>query len=146
MAAKLKTIVVINSSDGQLKSLLVQNFVGELKRKYPRHKVSHLSENAGEKMVFTIKKTSVAVQVPNDAQAHALPDLALFAEIGCDIIVCASNARAALEKVAESLPAKYDVIWTTNYETQERTRKILNKLFAQSILRLLGEYHISLRK
>lgn len=146
MAAQLKTIVVINSSDGQPTSVIVQNFISELRRKYPRSRLHPWPDTSGTKMIFTIKKTNLAVAVPDDDGPHLLPDLARFADAGCDIIVCACSARSVLAKAVEALPDKYDIIWTTNYETNERTRKILNKLYVQSIIRLLGEYHPSLRK
>lgn len=146
MTAQLKTIVVINSGDGQPKSVILQNFITELKRKHPRFKLQLLPENSGRKMIFTVRKTTIGIDVPDDTGTHLVPDLTRFANEGCDVVVCSSNARGALTKAAEALPINYDIIWTTNYETNERTRKILNKLYAQSILRLLGEYHPSLKK
>lgn len=143
---KLKTIVAITGNDGQGKVAVVQALVSEIRKKYPRAHFETVKSEVQSKHLIVTKGITIGVEDLNDAEDRVTDSLKYFVNEQCDVIICTIKNRGSFASAVDGLDDKYDIIWSSNYSTNERNRKVLNTLFAQGILKMLEQYHPELKR
>ncbi len=72
---------------------------------------------------------------PNGPLPHNLTD---FVAAKCDAIICCTRTDGATVFAVDDLfNHGYDIVWVTNYRSNEVNRDILNQLFAEHIYEML---------
>jgi len=143
---KLKTIVAITGNDGQGKVAVVNALVSEIRKKYPRARFHTVKSVDQSKHLIITKGIAIGVEDLNDADERVTESLLYFVNEKCDVIICTVKNRAPFTSAVEALDEKYEIIWSSNYSTNERNRKVLNNLYAQGIIKMLEQYHPELKR
>lgn len=142
---KSKTLFALWGNAGQGKSTAIKAISEEIQKQYPQAIVQIFSDRVDIKLIIKIRKIKIGIESQGDPGSRLPKSLDFFRKENCDIIICATRTSGGTVKAVENMADKYDVIWISNYISNERNKKTLNHLFAQSILKLIRHYYPTLK-
>ena len=91
------------------------------------------------KVVITIDKIKIGIESQGDPKSRIFESLKEFAKLNCDLIICTTRTSGETVHAVSSLYASdnYDIIWATNYRSNEKNHDTLNNFSARQIFELI---------
>ncbi len=91
------------------------------------------------KVIITIDKLKIGIESQGDPNSRLFESLNEFAKENCDLIVCSTRTSGATVDAVSELNSSsgYDIIWVTNYRSNEKNTDSLNNLSAEHIFELI---------
>lgn len=91
------------------------------------------------KVVITIDKIKIGIESQGDPNSRLFESLKEFAKINCDLIICSTRTSGGTVDAVSALHASdnYEIIWATNYRSNEKNQDTLNNLSARQIFELI---------
>jgi hypothetical protein len=90
-------------------------------------------------VIITVNNTKIGIESQGDPGSRLPNSLKYFASQKCDIIICSTRTSGStmhiVNKTAEA--HAYDVIWVTNYRSENKNHQELNDLSADHIIELI---------
>lgn len=93
------------------------------------------------KLVITIDKIKIGIESQGDPNSRLFSSLKEFAEINCDLIICSTRTSGATVEAVNDLnrTSDYEIVWTTNYRSNNKDIDYLNDLSARQIFELVQD-------
>lgn len=130
---KRKTLIAVWGQSGQGKSGTIKKIIDEISNQFSRASIQVIIDGADKKVVITIGKIKIGIESQGDPGGRLEESLIHFAKIKCDIIICATRTSGATVKLVDDLSDVYDIVWATNYRSDEKNQDELNQLSAKQI-------------
>ena len=89
--------------------------------------------------IITIDKIKIGIESQGDPNSRLFESLKEFVKINCDLIICSTRTSGATVGAVSALYASdnYDIIWVTNYRSNEKNQDTLNNFSARQIFELI---------
>ena len=136
-----KTTIAIWGNANQGKSSSIREIATLIETNFPKVEVDYRIIGVDILVIITIGKIKIGIESQGDPGSRLEASLKLFVEEGCDIIICSTRTRGATVWFVEALNQKhgYDIIWTSNYFSWEKSSDQINRLFAEHIVNLIKQ-------
>lgn len=138
MDTRRRTIIAVYGPSNQGKSGTIKKIIDEISNKYPRASVKILIDGGDRKVVITIGKVKIGIESQGDPGSRLEESLIDFANVKCDIIICATRTSGATVEAVNGLSHLYDIVWITNYRSYEKDQEALNQFSAKQITEYLS--------
>ncbi|SFW78457.1 hypothetical protein [Chitinophaga sancti] len=134
-----KTLIAINGTASTGKSSSIKAIVNNIHTYFPQATIEFIISDGDINVLVKIGEVIIGIESQGDPNSRLQKSLADFAELNCDIIICASRTSGMTVDWIDSMFSKcnYDIIWTSNYFSNELSSDFLNNIFAESILQLI---------
>jgi hypothetical protein len=90
-------------------------------------------------LIITINNVTIGIESVGDPNSRLPESLTYFADKKCNIILCSTRTSGEtvhiVNKIADA--HQYDVIWVTNYRSENKNHQELNDLSANHIVDLI---------
>lgn len=138
----MKKTVIANWGHAQKgKSDTVKRVAQIILRNYPNATTNptNIDFSADIKIVITIDKIKIGIESQGDPNSRLFESLKEFAKINCDIIICSTRTSGGTVDAVNALCTSdnYDIIWATNYRSNEKNQNSLNDLSARQFFELM---------
>lgn len=93
------------------------------------------------KLTITIGDIRIGIEGRGDPKSRLFASLKEFSKDGCQIIICSTRTSGETVRAVSNLHDShgYDIIWTTNYRSNEKDHDVLNQFAANHIFGLVQE-------
>lgn len=134
-----KTIIANKGIGSQGKSSTIKIIANKIKENYSTADFNYLIKKGDIKLVITIDKIKIGIESEGDPGGRLAESLDYFAEIKCDIIICSCRTSGQTMWDVEDMKPEYsyDIIWVSNYRSNDVNRDNLNDLSADHIFELI---------
>lgn len=134
-----KKLIAISGTAGTGKSPSVRAIVNNIQTYFPQATIEILIPDGDIKVLVKIGEIIVGIESQGDPNSRLQESLLYFNEQNCDIIICASRTSGMTVDWIDNMFSKYnyEIIWTSNYFSNELSSEFLNNIFAESILQLI---------
>src|SRR5438270_370149 len=94
-AEPMKKVIALRGISSKGKSQTIRQAYDLLVAKYPQARVEHLAKSWGIdiKVVLTINGVKIGIESRGDPSNRLPESLTEFAEMGCEVIICATRTR-----------------------------------------------------
>jgi hypothetical protein len=138
-----KTVIAIWGHARQGKSDTIKRIAQEILAAYPTAITNPITINysADIQVIITIGKITIGIESQGDPNSRLFSSLTKFSSANCDIIICSTRTSGeTVKKVSEVHSSNgYDIIWATNYRSNEKNQSTLNDISAKHILGLIQQ-------
>lgn len=136
-----KNIIAIWGQAQQGKSDTVKRIAQHILSNYPTaiSTPTNIDFSADIKVIIEIGKIKIGIESQGDPNSRLFESLKEFAKIKCDLIICSTRTSGATVDVVSNLHSSdnYEIIWATNYRSNEKPHATLNDLSARQIFELI---------
>lgn len=136
-----KNIIAIWGHANQGKSDTVKRIAQILLKEYPTAIPTPLNIDYSTdiKIIVAIGEIKIGIESQGDPNSRLFGSLKEFARKNCDLIICSTRTSGATVNAVSSLHSSdnYEIIWATNYRSNEKSRNILNELSANQVFELI---------
>lgn len=139
-----KTVFAVWGDPGQGKSETIKKITELFITNYPNapKDLAILDFSDDIRVVFTIGEIKIGCESQGDPKSRLFESLELFVsvEFDCDIIICATRASGTtVDAVNELYEKGYDIVWVTNYRSNEKNKDALNDMSANHLYELIHQ-------
>lgn len=138
-----KTAFAVWGHSGQGKSDTVKKITELLIQNYPNapKEFAILDFKYDIRVVITIGKIKIGIESMGDPNSRLFESLETFVKVKCDIIICATRTSGATVDAVNELynKEKYDIVWVTNYRSNEKDTNVLNEMSANHLYELIHQ-------
>lgn len=91
------------------------------------------------KIIIAIGKIKIGIESQGDPNSRLFESLKEFSRLKCDLIICSTRTSGATVNAVDNLHKSngYDIIWATNYRSNEKSQNIINDISAEQIFELV---------
>lgn len=136
-----KSVFAIWGHEKQGKSETVKKIAKEIIKTFPMSTTfpAKINFSSDIKIIIAIEKLKIGIESQGDPNSRLFSSLESFASENCDIIVCSTRTSGAtVDAVIELGSAhSYEIVWTTNYRSNEKNQSTLNDISAKQIFSLI---------
>lgn len=136
-----KTVIANWGTAQQGKSNTVKRIAKEILAHYPKatSQPAVIDFTFDIKVVITIGKITIGIESQGDPSSRLFQSLKEFSKMNCDLIICSTRTSGSTVEAVNALNKthEYDIIWATNYRSNEKDKSLLNELSAKQIFELL---------
>lgn len=138
-----KTIFANWGQAGQGKSDTIKRIAQEILTTFPAATASPttISFSGDIQLIITIGKVTIGIESQGDPNSRLFESLKLFCSTNCDIIICSTRTSGRTVDAVNALHSShgYDIIWLTNYRSNEKSHSTLNDNSAKHIFTLVQQ-------
>lgn len=139
-----KTVFAIWGHEKQGKSSTVREIAQLILKHYPTALTNPIVPDfsiTDVKLIIHIGNVKIGVEGQGDPGSRIFQSLKEFVGENCDIIICSTRTSGATVAAVNDLYKNhhYDIIWTTNYRSQEKSQQVLNAFSGEHIFQLIQE-------
>jgi len=92
------------------------------------------------KVVIMIGEIKIGIESTGDPNSRLSQSLESFVSDDCDIIICATRTSGGtVDAVNELYEKGYDIVWVTNYRSNEKEKDALNDMSANHLYELIHQ-------
>ena len=138
-----KTVFSIWGHEEQGKSDTVKRIAQEILTTYPNATTTPTTINySGDiQVIITIGKVTIGIESKGDPNSRLFESLKMFSSANCDIIICSTRTSGGTVNAVNALHSShgYDIVWVTNYRSNEKNQSTLNDISAKHIFTLVQQ-------
>jgi hypothetical protein len=136
-----KTVIANIGHANQGKSDSIKKVLQLLLLKYPNSNtpLAKIDYSGDVKVIISIRNLKIGIESQGDPNSRLGKSLDEFAAESCDIIICSCRTRGQTAYDVDSMKPQYgyDIIWVSNYRSDEVDKDNLNELSAKQFVELV---------
>ncbi len=136
-----KTVIVNWGHSNQGKSDTIKKIAEEIIKNYPNAILNPLviDFSADIKVIITLENVKIGIESQGDPNSRIFSSLKEFAQENCDLIICTTRTSGATVEAVKDIKSEfnYEIIWTTNYRSNDINHNSLNYFYAGQIFELI---------
>lgn len=133
------TAIAIYGPAVQRKSSTIKEIARQLELAFPALVKHIINDGIDITYVLDINSVKIGIESQGDPNSRQPRSLKHFVSLGCNIIICASRTTGMTVDAVNELHSLhgYDIIWSTNHRSWEKSQLQLNQISAAQIVDLV---------
>jgi len=138
-----KTIIANWGHANQGKSETTKILARLILEKYPNAicDPANIDFSTDIKVIIKINDLKIGIESQGDPGSRLEQSIKEFIKVPCDLVICTTRTRGYTVDIVSSLfqSDDYDIIWVTNYRSNEKPHDLLNQISANQIFELISQ-------